>query len=94
LDRPIQLDVSLIDKITGLPTVGENPKEYLDNEVGQKEMFELVKEQLGTSRGNTGIVLKDINGNVTRFRRNLMSCKMLRKCKKEETPAGVIAVAA
>jgi hypothetical protein len=44
------------------------------------------------SRGNMGILLKDINGNVTRFSSNLMDCKLLRKCRKEEAPTRVIVV--
>jgi hypothetical protein len=85
MDRMVQLDVELISKITGLHILGAQPKEYLDNKVGEKEIVELVKGQLSTIRGNKGIVLKDINGNVTIFKRNSMSCKMLRKIRKEET---------
>jgi hypothetical protein len=94
MDRMVQLDVELISKITGLHILGAQPKEYLDNKVGEKEIVELVKGQLSTIRGNKGIVLKDINGNVTIFKRNSMSCKMLRKIRKEETPTGLIAVVA
>jgi hypothetical protein len=66
----------------------------LDNKAHEKEIFELVKAQFGTSRGNIGIVLKDINDSATSFTNKLMACKMLRKCKKEEAPSGVIAVVA
>jgi hypothetical protein len=52
----------------------------------------LVKAQFGTSRGNRGIVLKDINDNETRFASKLMACKILRKYQKEEAPRGFIAV--
>jgi hypothetical protein len=31
MDRPVQIDVALISKITGLPTFGAQPEEYLDN---------------------------------------------------------------
>jgi hypothetical protein len=94
MDRPVQLDVALIAKITGLPTVDTQPEEYLDNKAREKEIVELVKAQFGTSRGNRGIVLKDINDNATRFTNKLMACKLLRKCRKEEAPTGVIAVVA
>jgi hypothetical protein len=80
MDRPVQIDVALISKITGLPTFDVQPEEYLDNKVCEKEITELVKAQFGTSRGNRGIVLKDINDNVTRFANKLMACKLLRKC--------------
>jgi hypothetical protein len=92
MDRPVQLDVALITKITGLPTVGTQPEEYLDNKACEKEITEIVKAQFGTNRGNMGIVLRDINDDTTRFTNKLMACKLLRKCRKEEAPTGVIAV--
>jgi hypothetical protein len=58
MDRPVHLDVALIAKITGLPTVGAQIEEYLDNKACEKEIVELVKAQFGISRGNRGIVLK------------------------------------
>jgi hypothetical protein len=58
----------------------------LDNKVREKEITELVKAQFGTSRGNKGIVLKDINDNVNRFSNKLVDCKLLRKFQKEEAP--------
>lgn len=95
MDKPVQLDVALIAKITGLPTVDNTrPEEYLDNKAREKEIAKLVKAQFGTNRGNKGIVLKDINDNATRFANKLMACKLPRKCRKEEAPIGVIAVAA
>jgi hypothetical protein len=53
-----------------------------------------VKAQFDTTRGNRGIIIKEINDNMTRFTSKLMACKLLRKCHREEAPAGVIAVAA
>jgi hypothetical protein len=76
--------VVLITKIIGLPTVGEKPEEYLDNKGHEKEIIEMVKAQFGTSRGNRGIVLRDINDKVKRLIRNLMDCKLPRKCRKKE----------
>jgi hypothetical protein len=76
------------------PTVGTQPHEYLENKAHEKEIIELVKEQFGTNRGNRGIVLRDINDNVTRFSNNIMACKLLRKCRKEESPTRVITIAA
>jgi hypothetical protein len=58
MDRPVQIDVALISKITGLPTVGAQPEEYLDNKACEKEIIEQVKAQFGTTRGNRGIVHK------------------------------------
>jgi hypothetical protein len=72
--------VALISNIIGLLTVGTLPKEYLVNKACEKEITELVEAQFGTSRGNKGIVLKDINDNMTRFSSKLMDFKLLRKC--------------
>jgi len=82
----------MISKIIGLPTIGAQPEEYLDNKACEKEITELVKAQFGTSKGNRVIVFKDINDNATRFSNKLMSCKLLRKCRKEEAPPGIIVV--
>jgi hypothetical protein len=93
MDRPVPIDVALISKITGFPTIGTQPEEYLENKAREKEIAEIVKAQFGTNRGNRGIVIKDINDIATRFTNKLMDCKLLRKCRKEEAPTGVIAVA-
>jgi hypothetical protein len=83
MDRMIHIDVALISKIMGLPTLGAQPKEYLDNKACEKHITELVKSQFGTSRGNTrGIMLRDINDSETRFSNRLMDFKLLRKCTK------------
>jgi hypothetical protein len=40
-----------------------------------------------------GIIIKRISDTTTRMATKLMACKMLRKCHKEEVPAGVVAAA-
>jgi hypothetical protein len=40
-----------------------------------------------------GIIIKIINDATTRMATKLMACKLLRKCRKEEVPAGVVAAA-
>jgi hypothetical protein len=45
MDRSVQIDVALIAKIMGLPTMGETMIEYMDNKAHEKEIIELVKEQ-------------------------------------------------
>jgi hypothetical protein len=83
MDRMVQLELELISNIMGLPTLGAQPEEYLDNKARKKDITELVKSQFGTNRGNTrGIVLRDINENVTRFTNNIMDFKLPRKCTK------------
>jgi hypothetical protein len=91
MDRSVHIDVDLIEKITGFPTSGVKPEDYLENKARDKEIAEEVKAQFGTNRGNRGIVIKDINDPAMRFSMKLMACKLLRKCRKEEAPTGVIA---
>jgi hypothetical protein len=79
MDRPVPIDVALIAKITGFPTIGAQPEEYLENKAREKEIAEIVKSQFGTNRGNRGIVIKDMNDVTTRFASKLMACKLLRK---------------
>jgi hypothetical protein len=86
IDRSIHLDLALIFKIMGLPTLGAQLEEYLDNKAREKEVAEIVKAQFGTNRGNRDIMLRDINNDVTRFSNKLMDFKLLRKCRKEEAP--------
>jgi hypothetical protein len=40
------------------------------------------------------MIIKNINDPATKFVTKLMACKLLRKCRKEEAPAGVVATAA
>jgi hypothetical protein len=88
----VPIDVDLIAKITGFLPSGVKPEDYLDNKARDKEIAEEVKAQFRTNRGTRGIIIKDINDPATKFSTNLMACKLLRKCRKEEAPTGVIEV--
>jgi hypothetical protein len=50
-----------------------------------------MKQTYGTERGSRGIIINRISEPTTRLATKLMACKLLRKCRKEEVPAGVIA---
>jgi hypothetical protein len=92
LDTQVSIDVDLIAKITGLPTNGEQPTQYLDDKTKEKALEEEMKQMYGTERGSRGIIINQISEPTTRLATKLMACKLLRKCRKEEVPAGVIAV--
>jgi hypothetical protein len=49
MDRLVQINVALISKITGLPTIGAQSKEYLDNKAHENEIAKQVKVQFGTT---------------------------------------------
>jgi hypothetical protein len=53
-----------------------------------------MKNKYGTARGTGGIIIKRINNIATQLGANILACKFIRKCCKEEVPAGVIAFAA
>ena len=52
-----------------------------------------MKKAYGTKRGSHNIIIKRISDETTRMATKLMACKMLRKCCKEEVPAGVVPTA-
>jgi hypothetical protein len=51
MDRPVPIDISLIAKITGFPTIGTQPEEYLENKAQEKEITEIVNVQFGKNMG-------------------------------------------
>ena len=53
-----------------------------------------MKKKYGTNRRTRGIIIKRINDVATQLSGKILACKMLRKCRREEVPTGVIAVAA
>jgi hypothetical protein len=91
MDRPVSIDVDLIAEITGFPTDGENPEQYLDDKTKEKSLAEEMKKKYGTERGSRGMIINRISEPTMRLVTKLMACKLLRKCRKEEAPAGVIA---
>jgi hypothetical protein len=94
LDKPIPITVELIAQIIGLPIQGMDPTLILDDKSKEKVLTEEMKKKYGTARGMRGIIIKQINNVATQLGTNILACKFLRKCRKEEVPAGVIAVAA
>jgi hypothetical protein len=91
MERHVSIDVDLIAEITGLLTDGEKPEHYLDDKTKEKYLAEEMKKKYGTERGSRGIIINRISEPTMRLEMKLMACKLLRKCHKEEAPAGVIA---
>jgi hypothetical protein len=77
MEQPISIDVELITTITGLPSMGENPAQYLDDKTKEKALAEEMKRTYGTERGSHGIIIKRISDATTRMATKLMACKML-----------------
>jgi hypothetical protein len=93
LEEPVSIDVELIAFITGLPSNGKNPTQYLDDKTKEKALAEDMKKTYGTERGSRGIIIKQISDATTKMTKKLMACKVLCKFHKEEVPTGVVAVA-
>jgi hypothetical protein len=53
-----------------------------------------MKKKYGTDRGTRGIIIKRINDATTQMGAKILACKLLRKCCREEVPAGVVVVVA
>jgi hypothetical protein len=94
MDRPVPINVDLISEITGLPMDGEKLEQYLEEKMKEKSISDEIKAKYGVERGNMGINISDINDPTMRFVTRLLGCKLMCKCRKEEVPTGVVAIAA
>jgi hypothetical protein len=63
----------LISKITGLPTNGEQPTQYLDEKTKEKALAEEMKQTYGIERGSRGIIINWISEPKTRLATKLMA---------------------
>jgi hypothetical protein len=89
LEEPVSIDVELIAFITGLPSNGENPTQYLDDKTKEKALAEEMKKTYGTERGSHGIIIKRISDTTTRMETKLMACKLLHKCPRRRSLQGL-----
>jgi hypothetical protein len=94
LDKLVSIDVDLIAHIIGLPSRGMDPAQFLEEKTKEKALAEEMKKKYGTERGTRGIIIKQISDIATKMAAKIMACKLLKKCRKEEVSAGVVAVAA
>jgi hypothetical protein len=81
----------MITFITSLPSMGESLVQFLDDKTKEKGLVEEMKKTYGMERGSPRIIIKRINDAAMRMATKLMACKLLRKCRKEEVLAGVVA---
>jgi hypothetical protein len=94
LDKIVSIYVELIPSITGLPSRGMDLVQFLDDKAREKAVEEEMKKKYGTNKGTRGIISKRINDVATQLGAKILSCKLLRKCCREEVSAGVVIVAA
>lgn len=90
LDRSYLMTEHLMGQITGLLHIGEDPTEILKaKDANVQEIY----AKYGIRRGNRGATIGLINDQGVRFATQILACKLLRKCKKDECLVGVILAA-
>jgi hypothetical protein len=94
LDKLVSINVEIMANITGFPSQGMDLAHFLDDKARDKDLEEEMKKKYETERGTRGIIIKRINDVTTQLGMKILSCKLLRKCHREEVPAGVVIVAA
>jgi hypothetical protein len=87
LDKCISIEVELIMSITGLPSQGMDPAQFLDGNTREKVLPEEMKKKYVSSRGTRGIIIKRINDDATQLGAKLLACKLITKCHREEVLA-------
>ena len=91
LDVKVEITTQLISRIIGFPIKGEDPK-WLFAKESEKILTLELYEKYQTTRGTRYIVIRQINDDTIKFFANLMTCKLLRKCKKDQCFASVLKV--
>jgi len=74
-------------RILGLPTSGEDPIDTLKEKYTNKEEL---YSRFGTRIGKHGVVIPKINNPLVQFATQLLSCKLICNCQKEECTLGVV----
>jgi hypothetical protein len=78
-------------RITRLPWQGEDPSLlFLDKNI-EKDLSKSTREKFHTHRGVCGLDIERICDPTVRFAAQVFSFKLLRKCRKHQVPARVIA---
>jgi hypothetical protein len=94
MEEHVSIDVELIAFITGLPSMGKSPMQYLYDKTKEKAKSEEMKKTYGTEKGLYEIIIKRISDATTRMATKLMVCEFLCKYHKEEVPTRDFAPAA
>jgi hypothetical protein len=61
LEQLVSIDVDLIALIRGIPSMGGNPTQYLNEKSKEKSLAEEMKKTYGIERGLGGIIIKRIS---------------------------------
>jgi hypothetical protein len=87
------IDDQLISRITGFPTIGEDPTTLFTNKAREKALVESMKDKFHTFRRKRGLDVANINDGNVQFETQVFSCELLRKFLKEKVSVTVIVTA-
>jgi len=90
LDKLVLINVEIIAYIIGMPSQGMDPAQFLKDKTKEKALIEEMKKTYDTERVTRIIIIKQTSDIMTRTTTKIMAHKVLRKCRKEEVPAGVV----
>jgi hypothetical protein len=90
MEKIVSIDVELVTHITGLPSRGMDLGQFLKYKTKEKPLDEEMKKKYDTERGSRRIIIKIISDIATRMETKIMTCKLIRKCHKEEVSTGVV----
>lgn len=93
LNKSVSINIDLIVRITGLLSQVQNPASLFFDKKNEKVLAESMKEKLHTFNGQRGMDVASICDPRVRFATQALACKLLIKCKKDQVPFAVIAVA-
>jgi hypothetical protein len=90
LDKAIYIDTDLTARITGLPMQGQDPNSMFANKKTDRTLLEAMRENFHTVIGVRRLDVLSICDPTVRIAMQTMACKLLRKCRKDQVPMGVI----
>jgi hypothetical protein len=70
---------------------GEDPSPLFTNKSNEKPLSEKMKEKFGTLIGVHRLDVASISDDYVKFVMQVLYCKSLRKCLKDQVPVGAIA---
>jgi hypothetical protein len=82
----------LIACIIRLSKACEDPS-LLFQKMGERALFEAMKEKFDTFRGKRGMDVNRISEKEVRFMMQVLACKLLCKCRQDKVPATIISAA-
>ena len=87
MDRSYLVDQTIIYRVSGFPNSGANPTDFLK---AKDALLEEVYSKYETWRSKHDILIPALNDSVVWFATQLLACKIIHKCRKEEYPIGVV----